>query len=152
MQKSILSLCLFLLMTEVVYAQVQAPDFVVNEPAKNLKGLGRPDITAHTDGTFAMAWQDYNDYSMPVAEQPRAAVQIFSASVQAIGPLNLFRGESRSLSIWTSDYVWADTRTGLAGDIFSQRFDASGQPLGGNLHISAGEGEIYDSTLVDGSN
>jgi len=38
--------------------------------------------------------------------------------------------------------VWTDTRTGSQGDIFAQRFDAAGQPVGGNLQVSAGEGVI----------
>lgn len=39
--------------------------------------------------------------------------------------------------------VWADTRTGAQGDIFGQRFDAEGRPLGSNFQVSAGEGTIY---------
>ncbi|MEL6443670.1 MAG: T9SS type A sorting domain-containing protein [Bacteroidota bacterium] len=39
--------------------------------------------------------------------------------------------------------VWADTRTGTQGDIFAQRLDASGQPVGGNVQVSNGSGQIY---------
>ncbi|MEL6770608.1 MAG: T9SS type A sorting domain-containing protein [Bacteroidota bacterium] len=39
--------------------------------------------------------------------------------------------------------VWADTRTGTQGDVFAQRLDASGQPVGGNVRVSDGSGQIY---------
>jgi hypothetical protein len=44
--------------------------------------------------------------------------------------------------------AWADTRTTLDGEIFAQRFDASGQPVGGNIQVSTGLGEIYGSPEV----
>ena len=49
--------------------------------------------------------------------------------------------------------VWADTRNGFAGEVYGQRFDASGQPVGGNFAISTGQGEIYfrpEVALLDG--
>ncbi len=44
--------------------------------------------------------------------------------------------------------VWVDTRTGEAGDVFGQRFNADGQPVGTNFQISTGEGEIQDRPEV----
>lgn len=105
MYKLIATLFLLWVAQPLVYAQVLIDDFQVNSSAQNLKGLGRPTIAAHPGGNFAVAWQDFNDYSIPVAEQPRVAVQLFSATATPVGPLNLFRGESRSLSIWTSDFL-----------------------------------------------
>ncbi len=87
------------------HAQVLIDDFLVNSSSANQKGLGRPAIAAHSNGSFAVAWQDFNDYNNPVAEQPRIAVQLFSGTAAPVGPTNLFRGESRSLSIWTSDFL-----------------------------------------------
>ncbi len=87
------------------HAQVLIDDFLVNSSPANQKGLGRPAIAAHSNGSFAVAWQDFNDYNNPVAEQPRIAVQLFSGTAAPVGPTNLFRGESRSLSIWTSDFL-----------------------------------------------
>jgi len=44
--------------------------------------------------------------------------------------------------------AWADTRTGQQGDIFSQRFDAGGQPVGGNVQVSEGTGLIWNRPEV----
>lgn len=93
----------------VAWSQVIIPDFQVNDSNLNSKGLGRTSIAAMADGTFGVAWHDYNDYNNPVTEQPRIAVQMLSPNANAIGPLNLFRGESRSLSIWTSDFLSANS-------------------------------------------
>jgi hypothetical protein len=38
--------------------------------------------------------------------------------------------------------AWADARDGLHGEIYAQRFDASGAPVGANIKVSAGEGEL----------
>lgn len=90
------------------FTQVLIDDFAVNNSAQNTNGVGRTAVSALPNGTFAVAWQDFNDYNVPVAEIPRVAVQMYAANASPIGPLNLFRGESRSLSIWTSDYLDAD--------------------------------------------
>ena len=45
--------------------------------------------------------------------------------------------------------VWRDYRTGPQGDVFAQRFDASGQPVGSNIPVSAGDGEIYHRPEVE---
>jgi hypothetical protein len=39
--------------------------------------------------------------------------------------------------------VWRDYRTGLQGDVFGQRFNAGGQPVGGNIQVSTSEGVLY---------
>ncbi len=96
---------LIVIIAQGAAAQILIDDFPVNNPAANSKGLGRPAIAAHSSGAFAVAWQDFNDYSTPIAEQPRIAVQLFSAAAVPVGPTNLFQGESRSLSIWTSDFL-----------------------------------------------
>ncbi len=67
-----------------LWAQVLIDDFIVNDPVANTKGLGRPAIAAHSGGGFAVAWQDFNDYNSPIAEQPRIAVQLFSADATPI--------------------------------------------------------------------
>jgi Secretion system C-terminal sorting domain len=92
-----------------VSAQTITDDFLVNNVNQNTNGLGRTSIAAHTNGNFALAWQDYNDYNIPITEQPRIAVQIFNSTITPIGPTNLFQGENRSLSIWTSDYLDANS-------------------------------------------
>ncbi|HEX7070925.1 MAG TPA: T9SS type A sorting domain-containing protein [Rhodothermales bacterium] len=38
--------------------------------------------------------------------------------------------------------AWADARDGLHGEIYAQRFDAAGSPIGANIKVSAGEGEL----------
>jgi len=103
--KGLLSQVLILcLSVSSLLAQVLIDDFIVNDPTSNTKGLGRPAIAAHRGG-FGVAWHDFNDYNIPVTEQPRVATQLFSSSGTPIGPTNLFRGESRSLSVWTSDFL-----------------------------------------------
>jgi hypothetical protein len=38
--------------------------------------------------------------------------------------------------------AWADGRDGLDGEIYAQRFNANGQPEGGNFKVSGGQGSI----------
>ena len=40
--------------------------------------------------------------------------------------------------------AWGDTRTSPDGEVYAQRFDANGQPIGGNFQVSTGQGEVYD--------
>ncbi len=86
-------------------AQIIVPDFRVNDADQNLQGVGRTAVAAAANGNYAIAWQDFNEYNQPVTEIPRVAVQMFAADGNPIGPLNLFRGESRNLSVWTSDFL-----------------------------------------------
>ncbi len=102
------TLSLFLFISTTLIGQVIISDFAVNTPASNVSGVGKTAIAAHTNGNFAVSWQDFNEYNIPVAEIPRVAVQLVSPTATAIGPLNVFRGESRNLSIWTSDYLSPD--------------------------------------------
>jgi hypothetical protein len=90
------------------WAQAPTSDLLINDPAQNRKGVWRTAIAAMPDGRFAVAWQDFNDYTVPVPAQPRIAVRMFSPTGTPIGPPNLFRGESRPLSIWTSDSLAAN--------------------------------------------
>ena len=97
---------LFLLIAfSLTYAQVMIDDFVINNANQNLKGIGRPQIAAHSDQRFAVAWEDFNDYNQPVPDIPRIAVQMYSSAAQRIGAINFFNGESRPLSNWTSDWL-----------------------------------------------
>jgi len=95
---------LFMLCSSVSGQSIK-PDLQVNSIPDNVKGIEQTMIAAGPNGTFAVAWQDYNDYNIPVAEQPRIAVRMFSATGDPIGPVNLFRGESRSLSSYSSDFL-----------------------------------------------
>jgi hypothetical protein len=103
--QTILTFIWFLITTIVVWSQIIIPDFQVNNGNQNSKGVWRTAIAARANSTFAVAWQDYNDYNNPIAEQPRVAVQIFNSDGSPIGSMNLFKGESRDLSIWTTDYL-----------------------------------------------
>ena len=89
-------------------AQVIIADFLVNDPAQNTSGVGRTAIAAAANGNFAIAWQDYNEYGIPIPAMPRVAVQMFTTNVTPIGPLNLFNGESRSTAIYDNDYLTGD--------------------------------------------
>lgn len=53
-----------------------------------------------------------------------------------------FRPSAEMNASGQSVVVWVDGRTGSQGDVLAQRFDADGQPVGDNVQISAGEGEI----------
>ncbi|GAB4369801.1 MAG: hypothetical protein Kow0042_11680 [Calditrichia bacterium] len=86
-------------------AQVIVPDFLVNDAAQNTQGVGRTAIAVAPNGNFAIAWQDFNEYGIPIPAMPRVAVQLFSANVVPIGPLNLFNGETRAGIIYLDDYL-----------------------------------------------
>lgn len=92
----------------IVGAQVILPDFLVNNPAQNTQGVGPTAIATGPNGTFAVAWQDWNEYGIPVPANPRVAVQMFAANTATIGPLNLFNGESRATIIYLDDYLSGD--------------------------------------------
>lgn len=66
-------------------------------------------------------------------------------------------GQPNTYSIWPSVamnaagqsvVVWGDSRVSLAGDVFAQRYDPSGQPVGGNLRVSDGSGAVTDRPEV----
>ncbi|MCB0277526.1 MAG: T9SS type A sorting domain-containing protein [Calditrichaeota bacterium] len=101
-RKFLTGFMLFLLFP--AFGQVILPDFIANSPADNVNGVGRTAVSVG-NGDFAIGWQDFNDYTVPVTEIPRVGVQRFSAAGNRIGLINLFRGESRNLSIWTGDYL-----------------------------------------------
>lgn len=86
-------------------AQVILADFLVNNSAQNTAGVGRTAIAVATNGNFAVAWQDFNEYGVPIPAMPRVAVQMFAANAVPIGPLNLFNGESRAAIIYLDDYL-----------------------------------------------
>ncbi|MDX1699948.1 MAG: hypothetical protein R3250_04975, partial [Melioribacteraceae bacterium] len=108
----VIKITAILLISKILLAQNLTEDFLVNSSENNTQGLGRTSIAAHSDGTFAIGWQDYNEYNSPIAEIPRIAVQMFSSTGNRIGQTNLFQGENRSLSIWLSDYL--DVNSDLA--------------------------------------
>lgn len=105
MKRTIVALGLCLLLCRAAAAQVLITDFVVNDPSQNAQGLGRTAVAATADGDFAVAWQDFNTYGSTVTAIPRIAVQLFDADASTFGSLNLFNGESRGGSIWTSDFL-----------------------------------------------
>ena len=102
------SVTIIALLALPLWGQVVLDDVLINDPAQNVNGVGGTAVAAGPNGSFAVAWQDFNDYNVPVTEIPRVAVRRFAAGGTAVGPLNLFRGESRPLSIWTSDYLTDD--------------------------------------------
>ena len=55
------------------------------------------------------------------------------------GTLNLWPAAAMNAG-GQSVVAWTDARTGEQGDVFAQRFDASGQRVGGNIQVSTGEG------------
>lgn len=99
---------LLFLVPPIAESQVLIHDFRINSAVDNVRGVWRTSVAAMPDGRFAVAWQDDNDYTIPVAEHPRVAVQMFNANATPFGPLNLFAGESRSITIWTSDALGSD--------------------------------------------
>ncbi len=108
MYKIIRFTCLVFTLASSLEAQVVLPDFLVNDPAQNTAGVGRTAVAAAANGNFAVAWQDHNEYGVPIPAMPRVAVQMFSANVTPIGPLNLFNGESRAAIIYDQDYLSGD--------------------------------------------
>lgn len=58
-----------------------------------------------------------------------------------LGTINMYPAVAMNAA-GQSVVAWADGRDGPHGEIYSQRFDAQGQPVGANLKVSAGEGSI----------
>ena len=59
----------------------------------------------------------------------------------APGTLQLYPSAAMNSS-GASVIAWADARDGIHGEIYAQRFSAAGQPTGGNLKVSTGQGAI----------
>lgn len=57
------------------------------------------------------------------------------------GTLNLYPAAAINAA-GASVVAWADARDGLQGEIYAQRFDAGGQPVGANIKVSGGEGTL----------
>lgn len=97
---------------------------------------------------------DAQFFSSPISSSPVAVGgNVTVTSGDPPGTISIWPAASMNAS-GASVVAWADTRTSATGDIFGQRFDASGQPVGDNFQISATEGVIYDrpevSILPDG--
>jgi hypothetical protein len=130
MNKSIIIIYLFCFFNS--YSQTLLNDFLVNPAAQNVNGVGRTAISADKDGSFAVAWQDFNSYGSP-ERAPSVAVQMFNAEGLKKGPLNFFRAESRPLSSWLSDYI-------------DENFDIAFTPEGNLLLILQHEGYFVIGT------
>ena len=69
-----------------------------------------------------------------------------------LGTLNIWPAAAMNAS-GNSVIVWGDTRTGFAGDVFGQRFNSNGEPVGGNFQVSASQGEVQarpEVVMLDG--
>ncbi len=89
-------------------AQTVIGEMVVNDHQMNTVGVWRPRIAAADDGSFSVAWQDYNDrpgINFNSAGRSQIAVQRFSSDAQALEHIHFFKGESTLLSMWLSDYL-----------------------------------------------
>ena len=89
-------------------AQTILHDLVVNDHQENTVGVWRPRIAAADDGSFSVAWQDYNDrpgINFNSAGRSQIAVQRFSSAGRPLEQIHFFRGESTLLSMWLSDYL-----------------------------------------------
>ncbi len=118
----------------------------------------QPDVA--TNGDLALvAWQE-----CPIidnqgnAETCDIGAQFASISVQGLlavggnvtvnagnppGTLQLYPSAAMN-GAGQSVIVWADARDGAHGEIYAQRFGPSGEPTGGNIRVSEGQGEIVD--------
>lgn len=144
--------------------EVQGLDEVIphDDPGSTQAFHMVPDIA--TNGSLVLSvWQE-----CPIVDaQGNAAECDISAQFASIaqGALAAVGGNrtvtagdpNGTVSIWpsaamnaagTSLVVWADTRGSTTGEIYGQRFDASGQPVGANVKISEGLGLIYDRPEV----
>ncbi len=104
MRRYIKIVFLLIALYQISTAQVYINDFLVNDASKNTAGLQFPQIAAHSNGDFAIGWNDLNDY-LNTGQVWRIAVQRFNAQGNTVGQLNLFEGESRTNFIWTDDFV-----------------------------------------------
>jgi hypothetical protein len=96
------------LMPAGLQAQTVIGEFVVNDYQANTVGVWRPRVAVASDGSFSVAWQDYNDrpgINFNSAGRSQVAVQRFSATAQPLENIHFFKGESTLLSMWLSDYL-----------------------------------------------
>lgn len=124
-----LLLVVLILISIKTNSQVIINDFNVNNSVMNTQGLGRTGAAMHSSGSFAVAWQDFNDYGAPINELPRIAVQLFNNNGTPIGQPNYFQGEDRPLSFWLSDFL-------------DEYFDLAFMPDGTLLVIVEHEGRL----------
>ena len=122
-----------------------------------------PDVS--TNGTLGLSvWQRCPVIdSQGNASECDIGAQFFSSPISASpsligGNLTVTSGDPPgTVSIWpaaamnasgASVVAWFDTRTSPTGDIFGQRYNASGQAVGDNFQISATQGAVYDRPEV----
>ncbi len=123
-----------------------------NDPGPNSNHIF-PDIA--TNGiVHLVVWQDgRQDANYDISAQfysnsaPIGGNQLVNSGDPA-GTFNLIPSVSMNSS-GNSVVVWADSRQGLNGEIYGQRYNSSGQTVGNNFQISAGQGAIPPYTRAE---
>lgn len=120
-------------------ADIIIDDFQVNE---NVGGAAQtvPSMAADASGNFVMTWQDTRDGSPGVYAQRFASdgsplggnfkVNDVDSPVDRFGPKVAVAGNG------DFTIAWFDRRLSPEGDVFVQRFDKSGMPIGENFAIN----------------
>jgi hypothetical protein len=116
-----------------------------NDPGPNYNHIF-PDI-ATNGNIYLVVWQDGrqdSNYDITAQFYTNSAPLGANQSVNSGDPANTFNLlPSVSMNAaGNSVVVWADSRQGINGEIYGQRYNASGQAVGNNFQISTGEGAI----------
>ena len=135
----------------------ERPEILHNDPSSSTAFHMWPDVASNGD-IIATTWHrcPFIDNQGNAAEcdidvqfldiQDNGTISLLSSSMTAnagdpVGTINIRPSVSMNAS-GESVIVWIDSRTGPQGDIFGQRYNASGQAVGANFQVSAGNGNI----------
>lgn len=125
-------------------------NFIINQPASGSQLY--PYVAKHRSGNFVVVWMDNRNGNYDIYGQR------FDANGLALGANfrvnddigNSYQGyPSVTLDVWGNFYVaWEDKRNGCT-DIYLQKFDHNGNPIGANIKVDDDniDGSQYSPTL-----
>ena len=115
---------------------------------------GQATVAALPDGNFVAAWYDDGNVRFgPATATQGRWVQIFDLSGQRIGPAHHEQGEAMLMSFSVTEtgftLIWrGDAGTGSSRGIWGQAYSLSGQALGSEFQLAAGD---YDTVNLPSS-
>jgi len=125
--------------------------FRINDEAASL--THDPAVAMRPDGFFTVCWEDYRDESRPDIYGQR-----FDPAGNPIGGNFIINSETEDMqddpAIAMNNsgeclVAWEDQKGGGPTEIFGQRFDAAGTPVGGNFRINPFvEGSCWDPDVA----
>jgi hypothetical protein len=121
-------------------------NFLISDSTVSFQNL-HPDVGMDKDGNFVVAWFGTGNI---LVQRFTADGSKIGLIIKAVNPEKPGRYISSFLAVKSSGeflVVWEDFRNGNP-DIYAQRFDGEGNPLGGNFRVNSDEGNYIQMSPV----